>query len=515
MPARQFISKLTPRGWMAVGGAAAVAIVFLVIVFQMASAPSYSTMLTGLQPAQTGKITAALDAKGIGYQIQNNGTALAVTTGQTAQAQIALATAGLLGTAQPGMELLNNQQLGASTFQQQITYQRALEGQLAQTIGQIQGVSGAQVQLVLPNPQDQLFSGAAQNATAAVLLSDSGTIDPGAVRGIAQLVASSVPNLPSSKVTITDSTGQLLWPTGETSPGGESSLLAKQQAQARYDSQMAAQVNAMLVSTLGPNKAQVQVNADLNTNQTTQDSLSYAKKGVPMTQSVDNETLAGTGTGTGGLAGTAGNISGAASTAAAGSKSNYKHVVTNTAFGISKTVGHTVITPGAINSQHVNVVFDKSVPVATQTAVSAAVAAAVGLNRKRGNAITTGTMSFVKAAVPTAAAAPSKMMTYAKYGLVGLGALLFLFFVTRMVRRREREGLMGEPTWLRELDVPRSLPALQRADGGAVMGAGDSPTQVIPTLQSPVNVARRQVEDLVDRDADRVAQQVRAWMSED
>src|SRR5690348_11774862 len=132
MPARQFISKLTPRGWLAVGGAAAVAVVFLVLVFHMASAPSYSTMLTGLDPDQTGKITSTLDSKGIGYQIQNNGTALAVQSGQTGQARIALASAGLLGTSsQPGMELLNNQQLGASNFQQQITYQRALEGQLA------------------------------------------------------------------------------------------------------------------------------------------------------------------------------------------------------------------------------------------------------------------------------------------------------------------------------------------------------------------------------------------------
>jgi flagellar biosynthesis/type III secretory pathway M-ring protein FliF/YscJ len=46
------------------------------------------------------------------------------------------------------------------------------------------------------------------------------------------------------------------------------------------------------------------------------------------------------------------------------------------------------------------------------------------------------------------------------------------------------------------------------------MAAVEPPTQVIP-LQAPVNVARRQVEDLVERDADRVAQQVRAWMSED
>src|SRR5438105_5901695 len=185
----QLASKLTPKGWAMVGGAAAAAIVFLVLIFNFASKPSYSTLMTGLDPTQTGKITSTLSTKGIGYQIQNNGTALAVQSDMTGQARIALASAGLLGgTQQPGFELFDKQQLGASNFQQQITYQRALEGQLAQTIDNIQGVSAAQVQLALPNPTDQLFSSSSAPATAAVLLSGATSLDPSQVRGIAKLV---------------------------------------------------------------------------------------------------------------------------------------------------------------------------------------------------------------------------------------------------------------------------------------------------------------------------------------
>ena len=104
MDIRQFITKLTPKGWAMVGGSVAAAIVFLVVIMHFASAPSYSTLLTGLDPAQTGKITSTLDAKGVAYQIQNGGTALAVESSQTSQARIALATAGLLGvgSTQPG-----------------------------------------------------------------------------------------------------------------------------------------------------------------------------------------------------------------------------------------------------------------------------------------------------------------------------------------------------------------------------------------------------------------------------
>src|ERR1700733_10496991 len=114
MDIRQFISKLTPKGWAMVGGSAAAAIVFLVVIMHFASAPSYSTLLTGLDPAQTGKITTTLSAKGITYQIQNGGTALAVDSSQTSEARIALATAGLLGVGsqQPGFELPNSSPAG-------------------------------------------------------------------------------------------------------------------------------------------------------------------------------------------------------------------------------------------------------------------------------------------------------------------------------------------------------------------------------------------------------------------
>jgi flagellar M-ring protein FliF len=127
-------------------------------------------------------------------------------------------------------------------------------------------------------------------------------------------------------------------------------------------------------------------------------------------------------------------------------------------------------------------------------------------------------MSFAKQSLSSSSAAAGgaagNMMNYAKYALVGLGALIFLFFVGRAVRKREREALMAEPTWLRELEAPRTLASLQGPRMEMAQLPSEPPTQVIP-LQSPVNVARRQVEDLVERDADRVAQQVRAWMAED
>src|SRR3954466_8264939 len=245
--ARALIQNMTPKGRLIAAGSIVAVVLLVFLMMQMASAPSYSTVMAGVDPAQTGKITAALDAKGVKYEIQNNGTAIAVDKSQMADARIALAEKGLPQSNQPGMELFDKQKLGASDFQQQGTYQRALEGQLAQTIGQIDGVGGATVQLVLP--QDQLFQDQQSAAKAAVLLSGSGqSLNPGAIRGIAQLVSGSVKGLGLNQVSITDSSGQLLWPNSAGgATDGQLAATQKQSVEARYSQSMESNLNALLV----------------------------------------------------------------------------------------------------------------------------------------------------------------------------------------------------------------------------------------------------------------------------
>ncbi|MGH3417342.1 MAG: flagellar basal-body MS-ring/collar protein FliF, partial [Actinocrinis sp.] len=490
-----------------------VGIVFLMFAMQMASKPSYSTLMAGIDPAQTGKITSTLAAQGITYQLQNNGTAIGVPAGQTAQARVALATAGLLTTQQPGFSLMDNQSIGQDNFQQQVTYERALEGQLASTIDTINGVSSAVVNLVLPNTQSQLFSSNSQPATASVLLGAS-SLDPSAVRGVAQLVASSVPGLSLDKVTITGSSGALLWPSSQAS--GTGGLPAEVSAEQGYDNSMANQLDAMLSQTLGPGMAQVAVNATVDANQTTSDVLTYNKRSaVPLTQQTSTESLKGGGAGAGGAAGTSSNIPGYTSTTGGGANSSYKNKTTNTTFGVDKTITHSVIAPGQVTRQSVSVLLSKSVPATALPAIKTAVANAVGLNAKRGDTLSVGQLPqkfYTPAASTSTATKASPMMSYAKYGIVGLGSLIFLILSTRALRKRERESMAGEPTWLRELEAPRTLASLEQR-GRGVVAAPDDPE--VQALRSPVNVARRQVEDLVQRDPERVAQQVRAWMAED
>ena len=517
MPLSQLASRLTTRGWLIVGGAAVAAILFVYIFLHLVSQPSYTTLVSGVDPSQTGKMTSTLSEHGVSYELQNNGTALAVQSNQSAEARVALAGAGLLGNAQPDFSLFEKQNLGESTFQQQVTYQRALQGQLAETIDAVQGVSGAQVELVMPSAQSQVFGESQGASSAAVLLSGTTSLPPTSVQGIAQLVSSSVPGLQLSKVTITDASGQLLWPQASGSAGGGGNSV--QETEQRYDQSMAASLDAMLAQTLGAGKAQVLVYANMNVNQTTQEQLTYGKAGVPLRQSKDIETLAGNGSGTGAATGTA-NLPAAAQT---GGKSNYKHEITSSSLGVSKTVTHSTIAPGTVESQHVSVLLDHSVPAASLPAVREAITNAAGIQTKRGDTISIGQVAFAKPTT-SAASSTSSMLGYAKYALLGIGALLFLFFTTRSLRRREGEPI-AEPVWLRELENPMRLSELQRessprpapamAGVGAPNGNGNGNGNGHGNGNGNGNQLRRQVEQLADSDPDRVAQQLRTWMQED
>jgi flagellar M-ring protein FliF len=501
-----------PAKTKALLGVSAVAILAIAfIMLRIATAPSYTLIASGLDPAQTGKITAALDEQGIPYELRNNGTALAVQKSSTATARIALAAQGVQGTGgdQPGYELLDESKLGASQFQQQVAYQRALEGEVAKTLRGVAGVTNPTVQIVMP--QDDLFADEASPATAAIMLGNpADTLGPGAVRGMAQLAASSVKGLKTDNVTITDSSGALLWPSTDGS-GGSGGGSSKASAETRYARGIESSVNAMLASTLGPGKATVKVNADLNMDETTQKELTYAAKGTPLKTTEETEKLNGSGATAGGTAGTGSNVptySGSAS--AGGGKSNYSSKKKTEEMGVNKKVTDTKVAVGAVNKLDVALLVDKSVPPAVFTSLKSTVATAAGLDTTRGDTITATQMAFAKAETPKAGPVPTTLLGPLKWVGLGLASLLFLFFMTRGLRKREGENL-GTPAWLTTIEEPMSLAQLEARTSGNYLD--NASTQMLPPRVPDASL--HQLDQLMEREPERVAAQVKAWMAED
>src|SRR5918997_2094488 len=501
-----------PARTKALLGVSAVAILAIAFVMlKIATAPSYSLIASGLDPAQTGKITAALDEQGIAYELQNNGTALAVQKASMAQARIALASQGVQATGgggQPGNELLDESKLGASQFQQQVTYQRALEGEVARTLANVEGVSNPRVQIVLP--QDDLFQDEATPATAAIMLGNSAdTLQPGAVRGMAQLGSSAVKGLKSDNVTITDSSGAVLWPSPDGGSGAGGGGSSKASAEARYARQMESSVNAMLAATLGPGKAQVKVNADLNMDETTEKELTYAAKGTPLKTSEETEKLEGGAAGAGGNAGTGSNVPTYSNNNRNGdSESSYNRKKKDTEYAVNKKVRDTKVATGSVNKLNVALMVDKSVPADVFSQLEQTVGTAVGLDTARGDSISSAQMAFAKAETPKAGPVPTTLLEPLKWVGLGLAALLFLFFMTRGMRKRESENLT--PAWLTEIEEPVSLAALE-ARTTSTDYLDSAANDMLPPRVPDTSL--HQLDQLMEREPERVDAQVKAWMA--
>ena len=501
---------LGPRGQLGIAASALLVIVTLFFLFQLAGKASYTTLTTGLQASESAQVAKALDSAGIKYQLKNGGTEIAVMSGSESKARLALASKNLPNGGHVGFELFDKKSLGQTDFQQRVQYQRALEGEIARTIEQIDGVTSADVQLVIPD--DALFLADQTKASASVLVTGGSNLDGSTIAGISHLVSSAVKGLSADSVTITSETGTMLWPRSGGSAGG-SSATAKLEAEQRYSGQLSSQINAMLISTLGANKAQVRIHADLNVDESTLDKVTYAKKGVPLTTKTDLETLAseGSGAATPPASGSASNIPSYAAASGQPGTSKYNHTIASTDFGVDKTVSHTVIAPGAVNKLDVALMVDSSVPAAQVAALQKSVAAMAGVTPSRGDTLAVTTLAFAVPPKTTPAPTgglpiPPAMLGPLKWIAVLLGSGIFLLLLRKNLKRREGEGVAIEPTWLREIERSTTVGALE---------AGHSPLEIsIDPEGERRHQLKTQVQDIARSHPEQIALQINQWMRE-
>ena len=248
---REIGSKLSTSGWITVGVAALVGVLFIYLLMNLASSPSYTTVVAGQSPAQAGKVTAALSAAGIPYQLSNNGTAVSVEPGKEAGAGV-LDSRGYCSAAIPraSSTYLGKTSLGESNLQQQQQRHRPSSSSSTRMIEGMNGISQRQVELAIPDQADNLFTGTNTQPSASVLLNTERTLGSSAVKAIADTVAGTVSGFNANKVTVTDQNGDLLWPAA--SGTGGTSLTSKQSAENAYDTQIAEEADAMLARHSAP-----------------------------------------------------------------------------------------------------------------------------------------------------------------------------------------------------------------------------------------------------------------------
>ena len=245
-----------------VGLAASVAIGFAVVLWSQQ--PDYRPLYGSLAGMDSKQIMETLAAADIAYTVEPNSGALLVKADDVARARMKLAAAGVTPSdSNIGFEILDKDQgLGTSQFMEATRYRRGLEGELARTISSLNNVKGARVHLAIPKSSVFVRDERKPSASVLVELFAGRSLEPGQVLAIVNLVATSVPELSKSQITVVDQKGNLL------SDQAENSALTQAGKQFDYsrrvESMLTQRVHNILQPVLGNDRYKAEVSADVD-----------------------------------------------------------------------------------------------------------------------------------------------------------------------------------------------------------------------------------------------------------
>ncbi|WP_018234836.1 flagellar basal-body MS-ring/collar protein FliF [Ensifer sp. BR816] len=256
------LSNLGQSKLIALAVAGIVAIGFVLGAAIYVNKPAFETLYVGLERSDVTQISIALAEANLDFEVGADGGSIQVPVGMTGKARLLLAERGLPSSANAGYELFDNVgSLGLTSFMQEVTRVRALEGEIARTIQQISGIAAARVHIVMPERGS--FRKAEQTPTASVMIRASATIGRGAASSIRHLVASSVPGLDVDDVTILDSTGQLLASGDDPANSALNQSLGVVQ---NVQTDLEKKIDNALAPFLGMDNFRTSVTASLNTD---------------------------------------------------------------------------------------------------------------------------------------------------------------------------------------------------------------------------------------------------------
>ncbi len=537
------MSRFSPRARALTLLSAALVAAIVSAAWLWSSSPSYSVLFSNLSDRDGGAVIAQLSQMNVPYRNADGGTIL-VPSDKVHEARLRLASQGLPKGSIVGFEILESQKFGLTQFQEQLNYQRGLEGELARSIQSLAPVASARVHLALPKNSGFLRERQLPTASVLLQLHPGKTLDRAQVAGIVHLVASSVPELTTKNVSVVDQHGTLLASQSE----GQGSLDAEQ---LDYVSQVEAatikRIEDILEPVVGRANVRAQVTADVDFSNVEQMDESYkpnqgadAKATIRSQQSTENSQA--TGTGAQGVPGALSNqppvpptapINGqpapaagaAAASAASTPASVHREQVTN--FEVDKNVRHTKTASGEIRRLTAAVVINNkpaaaappapAAPAGTAAPAAAAVAApvpwspkemeniqalvreAMGFNEKRGDSLNVVNVPFSQLELPPAEPTPVWQQPEAigmakEIGKAALFLTLTLIVVFGVVRPA--------------LKAIGSQPVVVAPEAPAALESAASHRPEMPSTQLD------QMRQIARSDPATVANVVKAWVGE-
>lgn len=488
--------------------------------------PDMTTLFSQLNPSDAGTIVEELKSSKIPYRVADGGTRILVPSGVVHETRLRLATRGLPQGGGVGFEIFDRTTIGTTDFVQRLNYQRALQGELSRTIGQIKEVTAARVHLALPQPS--VFTEQEKPSTASVVLNlrPGGRLTPEQVRGIVHLVSSSVEGLNPDRVTVIDTSGKLIVRPAEN---GLSQTSSKQfEMQEGVEADLERRVRTMLEEILGPNKATVRVAAQMDFTSVERTEERFDPRGVIKSEQRTTETQNSSTTAPAVVAaGAASNVpseTAAQPTPGQNTAKTIKEAET-VQYDVGKVFERKVFSPWELKRISVAVMVDGSSKVVADgkggerkeyvprkseeiEKIKVVVKNAVGFNASRGDEVEVVEFPFDTSAMEKERTlmeeGERKAFWYSLATQAGtaIGVLLVLLFVLRPLIR----ALKGRR--LPALDVPRPFSISQ--PGTTALGEGPPQVQALDIVQN--DPLRQGLVELATKQPAVVAQLVRAWM---
>ena len=534
--------ELGPRRLMALGLIGFAVLITVVGGAYYLSRPEFESLYTGLTREDVTRIGAALREQNIAFDINAAGDTVSVRPSQTAQARMLLAEKGLPTSANSGYELFDKiGSLGLTSFMQEVTKLRALEGEIARTIRAMQGIRGVRVHLVLPRREP--FARDRQDAQASVMLTMAGVgrLDREGIQAILNLVAAAVPGLRPQNIAIVDSRGDLLARAGEP-VGPTATALSTEEVRHATELRLARAVEEMLERTLGAGhvRAEAAVRMSFDRLNQTEERYDPDSQVTRSSQTVNTNSKSTEPNGTVTVQNNLPNADAGRETA--GSQEGRQEETTN--YEISKTVRTLIREQPQIDRISLAVMVDGTDSVGADgkhawqpraaeelDRITGLVRSAIGYDEKRGDHVEVVSMRFT--AEDTAPAADNSgllglqfekadLLHLAQTALFGaIGVLALLLVLRPMVLRITSVApatVAGGGTVLASLAGP-AAPALPGPTTQAIASPG-SPAMLED--ESMVNIAQiegqmrasslRRIGELVEKHPEETLSIVRGWM---
>ena len=380
----------------AVGGALGLLALFIALGF-WASTPTYTTLYTGLSPADSAAVVQALKEKAIPVRTRGGGSVIEVPEEHAETARLELASKGLPKTGAPGYARLEKTPFGMTQSMEQNTLRIALEEELQNTIQHLEPVERARVHITPGN--DSPFADARTEPTASVVvaLKPNATLTREQVRGIVHLVSHSVEGLKPENVTVVDSEARPLWQGDDPYAVDNELIRARREAERTYAEELRRQLQQHLDRVLGPGKSSVMVQAELNLDKEEVQAQRVEpfdpNRAAVISETTETERLSGNPPIAGGAAGIAGNraenpLYPTAPLGGSGiGEYNREDRVRN--YEVNKQVEHIIRAPGRIERLSVATLVDESVSDEALTAVRNWLETTVGVAPNQPNRVVT------------------------------------------------------------------------------------------------------------------------------